>query len=115
MTMKGNCLFKGEIMVWTLFVLDFDATYDNEDPDSPGVQPTVYLIPLARQREVEHCAGMATQAFWQDTVSDLCIGDHFEAQLNDREIPYKIVGTIDLTFGERQVDYLADYIPREIV
>ena len=28
---------------------------------------------------------------------------------------FRRVGSIDLTFAERQVDYLADYIPREIV
>lgn len=31
------------------------------------------------------------------------------------ELTLKPVGSIDLTFGERQVDYLANYIPREIV
>ena len=37
-------------MVWTLFVLDMDVTYDNESEDSAGVQPFVYLIPLDKQR-----------------------------------------------------------------
>lgn len=39
----------------------------------------------------------------------------FEELCEQNGIKVKLVGDIDLTFGERQVDYLADYIPREIV
>ena len=46
-----------------LFVLDFDGTYDNEVTYSDGVQPLVYLIPLDRQRDVEHYARMAHNDF----------------------------------------------------
>lgn len=66
-------------MVWTLFVLDFDGTYDNEEPDSAGVQPSVYLIPLDRQRDVEHYAAMASQDFHSEENVELglCIGDYW--------------------------------------
>ena len=47
-------------MMWTLFVLDFDGTYDNKYKESYGVRPEVYQIPLDRQREVEGLAGEAT-------------------------------------------------------
>lgn len=104
-------------MVWTLFVLDFDGTYDHEDMDELGVQPLVYLIPLNRQRDVEHYAAMASQDFHSDENlgSDFCIGDYFEEWMDNNGVEFKRVGSIDLTFGERQTDYLADYIPREIV
>lgn len=104
-------------MVWTLFVLDFDGTYDNEEPDLAGVQPSVYLIPLDRQRDVEHYAAMASQDFHSEENEKLglCIGDYFEEWMSNNGVEFKSVGSIDLTFGERQVDYLADYIPREIV
>ena len=104
-------------MVWTLFVLDFDGTYNNEEPDSVGVQPFVYLIPLDKQRDVEHYAAMASQDFHSEENLELglCIGDYFEEWMNNNGVDFKPVGSIDLTFGERQVDYLADYIPREIV
>lgn len=104
-------------MIWTFFVLDMDATYDNEELDSVGVQPFVYLIPLDRQRDVEHYAAMASQDFWskENEKLSLCIGDYFEEWLSNNGVEFKPVGSIDLTFGERQVDYLADYIPREIV
>lgn len=104
-------------MVWTLFVLDFDGTYNNEEPDSDGVQPSVYLIPLDRQRDVEHYAAMASQDFHSEENEKLglCIGDYFEEWMNNNGVEFKPVGSIDLTFGERQVDYLADYIPIEIV
>lgn len=103
-----------ENIIWTLFVLDFDGTYDNEDEYDDGVQPLVYLIPLDKQIEVENCAKKAHLDFFEDT-SDWCIGDHFENNLDENGIEFKLVGRIDLTFGERQKNYLADYIPREIV
>ncbi len=100
--------------IWTLFVLDFDGTYDNEEPDSDGVQPIVYLIPLERQKDVEHYAVMAYNDFHSED-NEWTIADCFEEWMNNNDCDFKVVGTIDLTFGERQVDYLADYIPREIV
>ena len=104
-----------ENTVWTFFVLDFDGTYDNEEPDSDGVQPMVYLIPLNRQRDVEHYARMAHDDFHSDDYLGFTIADYFEVRMENNDCDYKVVGTIDLTFGERQVDYLADYIPREVV
>lgn len=101
--------------MWTLFVLDFDGTYDIEEPDSDGVQPLVYLIPLDRQKDVEHCAAMASQDFHSDKCSSETITDYFEERMKNNNCDFKLIGSIDLTFGERQVDYLADYIPREIV
>lgn len=104
-------------MTWTLFVLDMDGTYNNEPEDSAGVQPSVYLIPLDRQKDVEHYAAMASQDFHSEKNIELglCIGDYFEEWMLNNRIDFKRVGSIDLTFGERQMDYLADYIPREIV
>lgn len=104
-------------MVWTFFVLDMDGTYNNEEMDSVGVQPFVYLIPLEKQRDVEHYAGQASRDFHseENKVLGLYIGDYFEEWMNNNGIPFKPIGSIDLTFGERQIDYLANYIPREIV
>lgn len=103
-------------MVWTLFVLDFDGTYSLEAEDEPGVQPMVYLIPENKIVETQKCAFDAGMKFgYNDELDSGCIGDYFEEFMNEQEIPFKEVGNIDLTFGERQVDYLADYIPREIV
>lgn len=104
-----------ENTVWTFFVLDFDGTYDNGSPDSEGVQPTVYLIPLDRQSDVEHYARMAHDDFHSDDYLGFTIADYFEEWMGNNNCDYKFVGKIDLTFGERQVDYLADYIPREVV
>lgn len=101
--------------MWTLFVLDFDGTYDNEEPDSNGVQPLVYLIPLEHQKDVEHYATMASQDFNSGENGCMTITDYFEEWMNNNNCDFRRVGSIDLTFAERQVDYLADYIPREIV
>ena len=104
-------------MMWTLFVLDMDGTYNNEEPNSVGVQPFVYLVPLDKQRDVEYYAGQASRDFHSEENSELGlgIGDYFEEWLGNNGIDFKPVGSIDLTLGERQVDYLANYIPREIV
>lgn len=102
--------------MWTLFVLDFDGTYDNEDEDSTGVEPSVYLIPLEKQLEVERYAWKAHNLFHEDEDEcDYCIGDYFEELLTENDIEYQHIGNMEITFGERQVDYLADYIPRVIV
>lgn len=103
-------------IIWTLFILDFDGTYDIEPMESDGVQPSVYLIPLDKQREVEAIAKEASIEF--NTNEDgccWCIGDYFESFLSQKKIDFQMIGSIDLTFGERQVNYLADYIPREVV
>lgn len=104
-------------MVWTLFVVDFDGTYDNEEMDCTENQPTVYLIPLDRQRDVEHYARMAHDNFHseENDCLGLTITEYFEELMGNNNCDFKVVGKIDLTFGERQVDYLADYIPREVV
>lgn len=103
-------------MIWTFFVLDFDGTYDNELIDSNGMEPLVYLIPLEKQKDVERCAKEAHNDFHTDkSECDYYIWDYFEDKLKFNKINFKLIGDIDLTFEERQVDYLADYIPREVV
>lgn len=102
-------------MKWTLFVLDFDGTYNLEHDEDYGVKPEVYQIPLDRQLEVENLAREATRRFYSCT--DVCepIGDIFKGLLEEHGIKHHYVGKLKIRFGERQVDYLADYIPREIV
>lgn len=106
-----------ENTVWAFFVLDFDSTYDNEESDSNGVQPIVYLIPSNKERDVEHYARMAHNDFHSDENGELglTITDYFEEWMENNSCDYRRVGTIDLTFGERQAKYLEDYIPMEIV
>lgn len=102
---------------WTFFVLDFDVTYDIEERGSNGTQPLVYLIPMGKQLDVERYARMAHDDFYSEENSELglTITECFEELMDNNGIEYKLVGEIDLTFEERQVDYIADYIPREIV
>lgn len=102
--------------IWTLFVLDFDGTYSCEAEDELGIQPAVYLVPEEKLEEVQQCAYDAGQKFGYNNEFGLdCITEYFEGFMDMNEIPYQEIGSINLTFGERQVDYLADYIPREIV
>lgn len=106
-----------ENTVWTFFVLDFDNTYDNEEPDSNGVQPIVYLIPSNKERDVEHYARMAHNDFHSDENGELglTITDYFEEWMENNDCDYRRVGAIDLTVKERKTNYLVDYIPGEIV
>ena len=101
-------------MVRTLFVLDFDGTYDFEEEGSYGVEPLVYLVPEDRIFEVTVSARKASANFHLEE-SDMCIGDLFEEELKARGIEFQQVGSLHIPFEERQEDYLADYIPREIV
>lgn len=101
-------------MTRTLFVLDFDGTYDFEEEGSYGVEPLVYLVPEDRMFEVTVAARKASEDF-HDDESNMCIGDLFEDELEAKGIEFQQVGSLHIPFEERQEDYLADYIPREIV
>lgn len=103
-------------MIRTLFVLDFDGTYDNEEEGGYGVTPSVYLIPLDKQIEVERIAYAASKEFNENVdESGECIGDLFERRLKSKGIEFQLVGGLDIPFEERETDYLADYIPIAIV
>lgn len=101
-------------MKYTFFVLDFDGTYDFEEEGSYGVEPLVYLIPEDRMFEVTVSARKASASFHLEE-SGMCIGDLFEEELEVRGIEFQQVGSLHIPFNERQEDYLADYIPREVV
>lgn len=98
----------------TYFTLDFDGTYDSEEPDSIGVQPLVYAVPQSRLEEVERLATESGQEF-NGSDTDDCIGDIFERNLIDAGILFQCIGALDVSFEERQVDYLADYLLHVIV
>lgn len=100
-------------IIWTFFVLDFDGTYDNEPNDVYGIRPSVYLVPEERLVDVQKCAFNAGQMFHKEKTN--YIGGCFENLMEELKIPYKFVGYLDITFGERKVDYLSDSIPREVV
>lgn len=102
-------------MKWTLFVLDFDGTYNLEHDEDYGVKPEVYQIPLDRQLEVEKLAKRASVEF--NTCDDVCepICDVFEDLLKESDIKYHCVGNLKVKFGDRQEDYLDECIPRQIV
>lgn len=103
--------------MWTLFVLDFDGTYDNDFEHSNETQPMVYLIPLDRQIDVEHYARKSHDDFHslQNDEIKMTITEYFEEWMENNDCDYRKVGEIDLTFGERQGDYLADNISWDIV
>lgn len=101
-------------MKWTLFVLDFDETYNNEPEDENGVQPSVYLVPTNEIENVYICASNAKDDFYYGK-SDLCIGDYFEERLSNNGIRYKEIGSLDLTFGERNGEYLSTQVEMEVV
>lgn len=102
-------------MKWTLFVLDFDRTYDNESDDELGAQPLVYLVPKDRIKDVHHYAEQAHNDFHSERSRDLCIGDYFEEWMDNNGVDYRRVGVLDMTFGERRGDYLDENIPMESV
>ena len=103
-------------MIWTLFVLEYDGAYDCCDDYEPnGITHSVYLIPLEKQKEVEHFANKAHDAFHFNVECYWCIDDWFEHYLDKNGIKFQFIGQIDILFEDRQVNCLADYIPRVIV
>lgn len=102
-------------MVYTILVLDFDGTYNNEPIDGKGVEPAVYLIEESSIRKAERLADTASRRFMEDIEGTDPIGEIFEALLEENHIRWSYVGSIDLSYGERQRDYLSDGIPRVIV
>ena len=102
-------------MVYTILVLDFDGTYNNEPIDGKGVEPAVYLIEESSIWKAERLADTASRCFMEDIENTEPIGAIFEALLDENHIRWSYVGSIDLSYGERQRDYLSDGIPRVIV
>lgn len=100
--------------MYTLLIIDFDGTYDMEPEDEVGVEPAVYLIPLNKQKEVEKIAEKAHDIF-HETNSGSTILDIFEGLLNKKGVKYQYIGDLNITFGERQTDYLPDYLPKVVV
>ena len=102
---------EGDIM-WTFFVLNFDKTYSNYLPKDSGVPPLVYLVPKDKVKVVIECAKRAQSDFWDDDSSDGTeIDESFEKYLSDNHIEFRVVGSIDLTYGERKGQYLDNRIP----
>lgn len=103
-----------DVNVRTLFVLDYDGTCA-KTPDGIGIAPTVYLIPASRQKDVEQLAQYAREAFVNGAEELTLISDYFEIFMQEENVKYQRVGDLEIPFGERQIDYLADYIPRVVV
>lgn len=102
-------------MKWTLFVLDFDGTYDNEYDYEDGAQPLVYLVPTSETKRIGAYAKEAHNDFHSDDSGSMCIGDYFEEWLDNNGIDYRRVGSLNLTFGERRGEYLSTEIEMEVV
>lgn len=103
-------------MKYTFFVLDFDGTYDLEDPEDYGVEPSVYFIPEDKVDQVTKIAHNAHNEFHDnEDENDMCIGDLFEVALKENGINFQLVGSLHIPFGEREKDYLAYRIPFAVV
>lgn len=96
-----------EEITWTFFVLDFDNTFDNEEPDSLGCAPLVFMVPESQIDVVKYLAYDAHDAFHEDIDGSICIGNYFTDFLDENKIPYMVIGMIPLSFIKRSCDYLA--------
>lgn len=99
-----------ERIKWTFFVLDFDNTFDNEEPDSLDCTPLVFMVPESKINIVKDLAYKAHDKFHEDEDENICIADYFTDFLMENNIKYMEIGTIPLRFIERHCDYLADSI-----
>ena len=99
-----------EEITWTFFVLDFDDTFDNEEPDSLDCAPLVFMVPEDRITTVKSLAYDAHDVFHEDMEGNICIGELFTNSLDENKIPYMVIGTIPLPFIKRSCNYLANDI-----
>lgn len=103
--------------MYTFLVVDFDGTYNTEPDGSYEVEPLVYLIKEEDQLRSEQLARKASETF-NDIESDdwdIPIGDLFERYMEKEDIFFQLIGELKIPFGERQIDYLPDYLPRVVV
>lgn len=94
--------------VYRLFLLDLDETYGQEEADSYGVEPVLYLI-CDPAGKAEQIAIHAVHTF-HDQENDVPIGDLFESGLKMHRIPFEQIYTFRIPFGERSQKYLEDHI-----
>lgn len=99
-----------EKIKWTFFVLDFDNTFDNEEPDSLDCTPLVFMVPENKINIVKNLAYKAHDKFHEDEDGNVCIADYFTDFLVKNNVKYMEIGTITLRFIERHCNYLADGI-----
>ena len=115
--LKGDKVYPNTGNIYTFLVLDFDGTYDIEPEDSYEVEPSVYLIKEKDQLKAERLARKASEAF-NDTEGEdwgTPIGELFEEYMEKESIFFQLIGELRIPFGERQTDYLPDYLPRVVV
>lgn len=107
--------------MWTLFVLNFDSTFCINAPSDSGVPPLVYLIPKNRVEDVKKYARQVHKDFWNDDdnsscdIEDIELDESFEKYLLDNHIEFRVIGSIDITYGERKGNYLDKNIPTECI
>lgn len=104
-----------EEITWTFFVLDFDDTFDNEEPDSLGCAPLVFMVPESQIDAVKYLAYDAHDAFHEDIECDTSIGELFTNFLDENKITYMVIGMIPLPFIKRSCNYLADDIHTVVI
>ena len=115
--LKGDRVYPNTGNIYTFLVLDYDGTYDMEPEESLEMEPMVYLIKEKDQLNAERLARKASEAF-NDTEGDdwdTPIGELFEQYMKEENIFFQFIGELRIPFGERQTDYLPDYLPRVIV
>ena len=115
--LKGEGANQKVVEIYTFLVLDFDGTYDMEPEDSTEMEPSVYLIKENEQLKAEQLARKASEAF-NDTEGEdwgTPIGELFEEYMEKESIFFQLIGELRIPFGERQTDYLPDYLPRVVV
>lgn len=88
---------------YRLFLLDLDETYGQEEADSYGVEPVLYLI-CDPAGKAEQIAIQAVHTF-HDKENDVPIGDLFESGLKENRIPFEQIYTFQIPFGERSGKY----------
>ena len=101
--------------MYTIFVLDFDETYNCVTKDSMGVAPLVFLVQSKDITFIKKCAHLAQETFNEECDGCIPIGDYFVESLDRNNVFYQEIGTLKIPFEERQSQYLDNQVSIEII
>lgn len=101
--------------MFTVFIMDFDGSYNRIPNNEYGLKPLVYLIKVEEQHEIETLAKAASRDFNLSKSPKTGIQQIFESMCENANLYLSEIGELPILFKERQQDYIAEYIPRVIV
>ncbi len=91
--------------MYKILVVDFDATFQPEDGSDVDCAPAVYLIAHDECEKAKELVNLA-KSDWEGSDGDKTLQEYIEDLWQSRCVAFKYVGVLDITYEERQTEYL---------